>query len=224
MNSLLLLKLLLAPLFVAVISYIQQRWGDGIGGRLIGLPLTTGPFILIIFIQEGGPFAALAAHGVLVGQVALIVFCWVYAISSLKTSWAPALGLGSISCLLVGGILTSFEIPLLVLLPLLAGSWFLVLKFWPSYSNPPRTAATPRWELPARLLVTVAIILLLTGFANVLGPRIAGALSTYPVIISVLGAFSQKRFGPTATVETLHGLTQVLPVSIVIMATLALTM
>lgn len=224
MNSLLIPKLFLAPLFVAVISYIQQRWGDGIGGRLIGLPLTTGPFIFIIFLQEGRPFAARAAHGVLVGQLALIVFCWVYAVSSLRTSWAPALAVGSISCLLVGWIITSFEIRLQVLLPLLTGLWFLALKFWPSYSNPPRTSGVPSWELPVRLFVTVVIILVLTGFATALGPRIAGALSTYPVIISVLGAFSQKRFGSSATVETLHGLTQVLPVSILIMATLALAL
>lgn len=109
-----------------------------------------------------------------------------------------------------------------MLLPLLAGSWFLAIRFWPSYSNPPRTSQAPRWELPVRLLVTVALILILTGFASFLGPRVAGALSTYPVIISVLGAFSQKRFGPSATVATLHGLMQFLPLSMVFMTSLAI--
>ncbi len=224
MSSLLLLKLFLAPFFVALLSYIQRRWGDGIGGRLIGLPLTTGPFLFIIYIQDGSSFAARAAHGVLVGQVALIVFSWVYAKSALKFSWAKALAAGTAACLATGAVLTSFEIPLYVLLPMLVVTWSLATKFWPKYVTQPRSADNPRWELPARLLVTVVLILTLTGLASVLGPRVAGALSTYPVIISVLGAFSQRRHGSDSTVATLHGLMQSLPITIGIMTSLAVVL
>jgi len=223
-NSLLLLKLFLAPIFVALVSYIQSRWGDGIGGRLIGLPLTTGPFIFIIYIQDGASFAARAAHGVLVGQVALIVFSWVYAVSAMKMSWGRALATGTVACLATGAVLTSFEISLYILLPLLLTAWSLATKFWPAYVVEPRISEIPRWELPARLLVTVVLIVTLTGTASILGPRVAGALSTYPVIISVLGAFSQRRHGPHSTVATLHGLMQSLPITIAIMTTLAVAL
>lgn len=224
MSSLLLLKLFLAPFFVALLSYIQRRWGDGIGGRLIGLPLTTGPFIFIIYIQEGASFAVRAAHGVLVGQVALIVFSWVYAISALKMTWGRSLATGTLACLVTGAVLTSFEIHLYVLLPLLIATWLLASKFWPAYVTEPRTSEVPRWELPARLLVTVVLIVTLTGAASILGPQIAGALSTYPVIISVLGAFSQRRHGPDSTVATLHGLMQSLPITIAIMTVLTVVL
>jgi hypothetical protein len=222
--SLLLLKLFLAPFFVALLSYIQHRWGDGIGGRLIGLPLTTGPFIFIIYVQEGAIFAARSAHGVLVGQVALIAFSWVYATSALRMSWGRALANGTLACLATGALLTSFEIHLYVLLPLLVASWLLATKFWPSYITVAKISEIPRWELPARLLVTVILILTLTGMASLLGPRLAGALSTYPVIISVLGAFNQRRHGPNSTVATLHGLMQSLPISISIMTVLSVTL
>ena len=224
MSSLFLLKLFLAPILVGLVSYIQRRWGDGIGGRLIGLPLTTGPFIFIIYIQEGAPFAARAAHGVLVGQVALIVFTWVYAVSAMKMSWGRALATGTIACLATGAVLTSFEISLYVLLPLLIAAWLLTTKFWPAYVIGPRTSEIPRWELPARLLVTVVLIVTLTGTASILGPRVAGALSTYPVIISVLGAFSQRRHGPHSTVAMLHGLMASLPITIAIMTTLTVAL
>ena len=220
MNSLLLLKLFLAPSVVALVNFTQKRWGHGIGGRLIGLPITTGPFIFIIYIQEGGSFASRAAHGILVGQVALIVFAWVYANSALRMSWVSALAVGTFACLLTGALITSFEIRLPILLPLLAGLWSLAFKFWPKFSMPASDSRAPRWELPARLVVTVALILTLTGFASVLGPRVAGALSTYPVIISVLGAFNQRRLGPNSTVASLRGLLQILPLTMVIMTTL----
>jgi hypothetical protein len=223
-SSLLLLKLFLAPSFVVVVSIIQRRWGDGVGGRLIGLPLSTGPFIFIIYVQEGNSFAAHAAHGVLVGQISLIIFTWTYAMSTSRMSWAPALATGTVACLASGAVLTSIEIRLVVLLPTLIGIWLAAIKFWPPYSNPPRQSEPPMWELPARVMVTVLLILALTGFATILGPRMAGALSTYPVIISVLGAFSHRRFGPNATIATLHGLIQVLPTSIVIMSVLTIVL
>ena len=224
MSSLLLLKLFLAPLLVAILSYVQPRWGDGIGGRLIGLPITTGPFIFIIYIQEGASFAAKAAHGVVVGQVSLIFFCWVYAASALKISWARALALGTGTCLVAGALLTSFEIHLYILLPLLIASWLLAMKYWPAYVSESRSSEVPRWELPVRILVTLVLILTLTGAASILGPRLAGALSTYPVIISVLGGFSHRRHGPDSTVAMLHGLMKSLPISGAIMTTLAVVL
>ena len=224
MNTLLALKLFLAPFFVALATQIQRRWGDGIGGRLIGLPITTGPFLFIIYLQEGRTFASRATHGVLLGQIALIVFLWVYAKAALKFSWIPALALATLSNLVTGSLLTSFEMPLFLVIPLLACTYLGAMKYWPSYSNPPRAHDAPHWELPARLLVTVALILILTGSASILGPRLAGALSTYPVIISVLGAFSHRRFGPGALVETVHGLMKFLPLSIGIMAILAVAL
>lgn len=224
MTSLLLLKLILAPFFVALVSFIQRRWGDGLGGRLIGLPLTTGPFIFIIYVQEGNSFAAHAAHGVLVGQVALIIFAWSYSTAALKYQWRRALALGTLACVTSGAILTSFYIPLYLLLLILLITWSAATKFWPEYLNPPREKSAPRWELPARLIVTVVLILSLTGFASLLGPRVAGALSTYPVITSVLGAFNQRRFGPGATVATLQGMVQVLPLTIFIMAFLTISL
>ncbi|MEI6812077.1 MAG: hypothetical protein WCK72_04745 [Actinomycetes bacterium] len=224
MTSLLLLKLILAPSFVAFLSFIQRRWGDGLGGRLIGLPITTGPFIFIIYLQEGSSFASDAAHGVLVGQVALIIFAWSYSTSAVKYQWRRALAQGSAACIISGAILTSFYIPLGLLLLILLITWSAATKFWPEYSNPPREKSAPRWELPARLVVTVLLILSLTGFASLLGPRVAGALSTYPVITSVLGGFNQRRFGPGATVATLQGMVQVLPLTIFIMTFLTISL
>ena len=224
MSSLLLLKLFLAPIFVALVGFIQRRWGDGIGGRLIGLPLTTGPFIFIIYLQEGGAFAARAAHGVLTGQIALIIFSWGYAKRALVSSWWAGLLEGTFACLIIGYLSTSVNIPLLLLLPLLTALWLLAMRFWPLYDTSKRANFAPSWELPARIGVTVLLILTLTGFASALGPRVSGALSTYPVIISVLGAFSQRRFGPHSTVATLRGLVEALPVATAIMTTLAITL
>ena len=60
--SILLLRLLLTPTLVVLVSYIQKRWGHAIGGRVIGLPLSTAPFLILIYLMDGAEQAANAAH------------------------------------------------------------------------------------------------------------------------------------------------------------------
>ena len=80
----------------------------------------------------------------------------------------------------------------------------------------------PKWELPVRILVTLVLLVSLSALAPHVGAKAAGAMSTYPVIASVLGAFNQRRFGATATVSTLRGLMQTLPITMGIIFALGL--
>ncbi|MBI3430290.1 MAG: hypothetical protein HY050_09620 [Actinobacteria bacterium] len=214
MNTLLALKLFLIPAFVLLISYIQKRWGHGIGGKLLGFPIITGPFLLIIYLQEGRTYAAAAAHGVLMGQIVLMTFLWSYSKTALLMAWAPALATATLLNLLLGFFLSSFAISLPLTLILLTLTWAGAMKFWPKYSSPPMESERPRWELPVRMLASVGLILILTGLADALGARISGALSTYPVIISVLGSSNHRRSGSDALLATTHGLLKTLPLAI----------
>ena len=73
-----LLRIALTPIAFALVSRAQSRFGDRIGGRLIGLPLTTGPFLLTVCLTESRATAARAAAGVTSGQMAVVVFCCAY--------------------------------------------------------------------------------------------------------------------------------------------------
>ena len=73
-----LLRIALTPIAFALVSRAQTRFGDRIGGRLIGLPLTTGPFLLTVCLTESRAVAARAAAGVTSGQMAVVVFCCAY--------------------------------------------------------------------------------------------------------------------------------------------------
>ena len=221
---LLALKLFLVPPFVILISYIQKRWGHGIGGKLLGFPIITGPFLLIIYLQEGRTYAAAATHGVLIGQIVLMTFLWSYSKTAIQISWVPALATATFLNLCLGAFLSSFAISLPLTLTLLVLTWASTMKFWPEYSPPAKERKSPRWELPARVLASVALILILTGLANTLGARVAGALSTYPVIISVLGSSNHRRSGSDALLATTHGLLKTLPLAIGFTVVLALTL
>ena len=44
----LLLKLLLTPLFILIVTLIGRRWGTLVSGLLVGLPLTSAPVALFL--------------------------------------------------------------------------------------------------------------------------------------------------------------------------------
>lgn len=221
MSTLLLLKLTLGPIMVLFAHYLQKNYGHGIGGRLIGLPITTGPFILIICIQEGRSFAAHVAHGVLLGQIALSMYCWVYAMASAKFNWWISLIIGTATCLTTGFITTQYRITTLQTILLLLGVWIVAMRWWPPAISLPEKVTPPSWELPARILVTVTVLFGLSTLAPHLGASVSGAFSTYPVIASVISAFNHRRYGPAATMATLRGLMETLPVTIAFITILA---
>ena len=216
------IKVIIAPVMVLSVSYLQRRFGDRFGGWLIGLPITTGPFILVIGIQEGVAFAGHTVRGILLGQIALIVFCWVYAYASLRAPWHLAIVIGTSACLITGYLVTQVKVPFGISTVALLLTWLIAMKWWPHSRLPEQKITPPRWELPVRILVTLALLIGLSALAPHVGAKVAGALSTYPVIASVLGAFNHKRFGPAATASTLRGLMQTLPFTIVIIFVLGL--
>lgn len=221
-TSLFFLKVALAPVIVLSVSYLQRKFGDRFGGWLIGLPITTGPFIFIIALQEGVAFAGHATRGVLLGQIALIVFCWVYALAALRTPWHIAIAIGTLACLFTGFVVTQVKLSIWVSAPILIISWLIAMKWWPSSQILEEKISPPTWELPVRIVVTLVLLISLSAAAPYLGARVAGAISTYPVIASVLGAFNQRRFGASVTVGTLRGLMQTLPITAGIIFTLGL--
>jgi hypothetical protein len=69
------------------------------------------------------------------------------------------------------------------------------------------TAARPRpiWDLPVRALAAMILVLTVTGLAHRLGPTLSGALTPFPVAISVLLGFSHAQQGSSAAITFLRG-------------------
>jgi hypothetical protein len=63
-----------------------------------------------------------------------------------------------------------------------------------------------RWDIPGRMLIGTSFILLLTGIAPFIGPRLTGLLSTIPLYISILTVFAHHQQGSSASVHVLRGL------------------
>jgi hypothetical protein len=65
--------------------------------------------------------------------------------------------------------------------------------------------APPRWDIPARMATAAVLVAVLVLSAEALGPRLAGILSTYPLIVTVTGTFTHRRWGRDAVWRLLRG-------------------
>ena len=81
------LKLILTPILIMTASLASRRWGQAVGGWLVGLPLTSGPIAFFIAMEQGTHFAARAAEGSLVGTAAQAGFSLAYGAVA-DRSWA----------------------------------------------------------------------------------------------------------------------------------------
>ncbi|MGD0718114.1 MAG: hypothetical protein ABSA15_00820 [Thermoplasmata archaeon] len=204
--ELLLLKVTIAPAFVAVVSLIALRYGHRTAGWLVALPINTGTIILVLTLTEGTTFAATAALGALLGIISLSVFTIGYARSALRYRWPFCLGIASAG--FVASTLILSQVPELVLIDLAASvlAIVLVLAVLPKRDESILPPPAPRWEIPLRMLTAAILVLVITTAAESLGPQLSGLLSPIPVFTITLVIFTHSRQGPAPVFVFLSGL------------------
>ena len=200
------LKLVLTPTLIGAVSLAGRRWGPGVSGWLVGFPLTSGPVAFFLALDQGVAFAAGAAAGSMMGAAAQAAFCVVYGRRARGHHWAMPLVAGSLAFALASVALQLVTLTLLPLLALVVGALVVALLFMPRDADRPRPAQRPRWDIPARIVVTTTIVLLLTGLATALGPSLTGLLATYPLYGAILSGFAHHLEGPGPAVRVLRGL------------------
>jgi hypothetical protein len=202
---LIVFKVLLPPLLILLASLAGTRWGDAIGGWLVGLPLTSGPVAAFLALQYGAHFAAIATNGSLIGTAAQACFTLGYALLA-ERGWAVAFAGGSAAYVLAAVLIKG--------LPLAHGSFFIVAlialtlsaKFIPHREALNGPVSAPRWDLPARMVVVAAVVLTLTGIARVVGPELAGVLASFPIFGTTLALFAHRWKGAATATQVLRGM------------------
>lgn len=203
---LLALKLTLAPGLVAATTLAGRRWGPRTAGWLGGLPVVVGPILVALAIDHGDAFAATAAAGALLGLLSLTGFVLAYAWSARSMPWWAALGAGwaafAAATVALEGVALAPLAALAVVTAVFAATEWALPRGRGSCAEP----RTPRHDLLVRTASTAALVVLLTGLAEVLGARLSGMLAAFPVLASVLSAFTHAQAGADDVAAFLRGL------------------
>jgi hypothetical protein len=165
-----ILKLVLAPLIIAAATLVARCWGQNIGGLIVGLPLTSGPVSFFFAVEQSQKFAAAAAKGSLLGLIPVAVFCAGYVRNAKRFPWYLSAAL-SIGLYLATVWRISFAAPDIEIISILVPSVLCpALLFLGRLDSEKLHIASPGWDLPVRMVMAAALLLLITTSASSLGP------------------------------------------------------
>lgn len=206
-SVLLVIKLLLVPALVAAVTLASRRWGLRVAGVVTGLPLVAGPTFAFLAIEQGEVFAADASRSAIAGLVATAAFCVTYGRVAGRMRWAPSLLAGWAAFAAVGAAMAA--------LPNLQGIGELLLalaaleagrRLVPAPTIADQGAVVPPADLPLRMFTAAAAVVVFTALAGLVGPRISGVLSVFPIVTAILAVFTHIQRGAAASAVFLRGL------------------
>jgi hypothetical protein len=202
------LRILLAPALIGAASLAGRRWGPAVSGWLVGLPLTSAPVTFLLALEHGPAFAAQVALGTLAGTASQVLFAIAYAWLARRHGWLLAFVGGSLTFAVSTALLAGLRVPLVALASAVVVVLVLGLRAIPAPRREARraTAPLPRWDIPARMAVATLIVGMLIGLAPVLGPRVTGLLSPFPVYAAILTVFAHRAQGGPTAIGVLRGL------------------
>jgi hypothetical protein len=172
----------------------------------VGLPFTSAPIAFFLARERGLEFATTAAWGIMAGTLSQAAFAVAYAWLARRTRWPLATLAGCAAFALATAALASATTPASVLGIVAAAALVTALWLMPPAREAQSAPRSPRWDLPARMAVATAFVLVVTALAGVLGPRLAGLLAPFPLYAAVLSAFAHALAGASAAAGVLRGL------------------
>ena len=211
MDAILILKLIMAPILILGASFAGSRWGHTISGWLVSLPLNSAPVIFLLALEQGPSFASSSAEGIILGLASLLGFSLAYSWLSLR------LGLHCLYSMILGWIVFFFFSFLLenvssnLILSFIGVTvWLLIVeRLFPRAKNQFTVdyGSFGRRELVIRVVAATSLIILITTYAPLLGPKLSGLLTPFPIYTSVLAWSIHHRQGAGSSVKFVHGAT-----------------
>lgn len=204
--DILVLKLVLAPVIIGSASLAGRKWGPAVSGWIVGMPLTSGPVIFFVALSHDVTFAANTVLGVISGGLSLVAYALTYAWLATRFRWYVALPgsffvFGMVTLLLQNAIIPLAPIFLAVCAAIALGLWLM-----PNDVIEEGEAKLGKWDIPSRILIGTSFILLITGSASFIGPRLTGLLTMIPLYVTILSIFAHHHQGPAAAAHVLRGL------------------
>jgi hypothetical protein len=166
--------------------------------------VVSGPALFFFGVEQGPAFASEAARAVLLSMVGVSAAGVSYAWSARRLTWMPSLLLSwaafFVTIALVQRVRPPAWMAFLVACAAIAVGHALL---------PPAAAhavgSRRAWDLPLRVAASMSLVLAVTSLAEWLGPTVSGALTPFPVAISVLLAFGHAQQGGGAAITFMRG-------------------
>jgi hypothetical protein len=207
-TGLLLAKLVATPAILALVTWVERRFGPSLAGLVFGFPLVTSLASVFLAIEQGAAFARDTTVGLLVGIATFALFVLAYAHAARRGApWplAVAVALALYLPAAYGGSRLGDlgRGPAAVLAAMALGAAAAAM---PRGLGDAAPRPHGRWELPLRIAVATTLVVAVTALAQAAGPQLTGILLLVPVTTATVASFVLARAGRAAVVRMLRGL------------------
>lgn len=201
-----LLRLVVAPLLVGGMSLVARRFGPTIAGILMGVPWMTAPVMLFLALDKGQAWGSEAAAGVLLAVAGLASFMVGYSLVARRAPWPYCLTTASLAFFAAALLVRELGLDLAGVAIVGASSLIGGFLIVPPPAEPVTLGRLPWWDIPVRMLATALLVAVIMLSADRLGPALSGIIASFPVITTVVVAFSHYRWGAAAATLMLRSL------------------
>ncbi|MBN3341998.1 hypothetical protein H5A44_06090 [Pectobacterium brasiliense] len=202
---LLFFKLVFTPVLMLLSTLVSRKWGETVGGLLVGLPLTSGPISLFLALEHGKEFAAAATIGSLTATIAQASFAVAYCRLA-RRGWLPALFTAVSTFAVVATFLQLSGLKQTGLFLLALPVMVAALRLMPRSLALKSSLAHPRWDIPFRILLIVLLVMGVTMAAPNLGAGVSGIIASFPFMAVILAVFAHVMAGFEAAQRVMRGL------------------
>ncbi|GAA4410238.1 hypothetical protein [Quisquiliibacterium transsilvanicum] len=202
----LLLKLLLVPGFLALVTLAGRRWGPSVAGWLAGLPVVAGPILYFLSLELGIEFGARAATASLAAILSAFAFSVTYGRVCRQRGWLGALLIGLCAWFVAAQLLVRLPLSLPLSVALAGAALLAAPRLLPRAVAVVAVRAAPGWDLWLRMAAGAALTVAVTGLAAGIGPAWSGVLSVFPVLSLVLSVSSHRAYGPEFVLALLRAM------------------
>ena len=200
------LQISVPAVLVALMSLAARRWGATFGGLIMGLPWMTGPVLFFLGLNKGPEFLVTAAGGAILAVWGIAAFILVFGYAALRFGWAGSLIAATASYAATGFVVQGIDIPLGLATAVAVGALLSAYLLLPSPSAATAPPSPPSWDIAARMAATFALVSVIMVSADLLGPKRSGLIASFPVILTVIGAFTQSQQGRNGLLRVLRGI------------------
>jgi len=199
MTALLLYKICITMLAVLGLSFVAEKISARLAGLLSGYPIGTAIILHFYGLEYGAQFAADAAIFNLCGLLASLCFAYTYYRVSQRTASLVVTSALALAGYLLPAFMVSQMNPTRLTalsVAIIATTLFCILF----RGNKVKQVTTSRgWStrmVAGRLIFTAALVLMVTEFADTVGPGWAGLFSAFPVALYPLVFLLHREYGP----------------------------
>jgi hypothetical protein len=180
------------PIIMVVVTLASRKWGNQIGGLLAAIPWVAGPVLLFMTLEQGVPFVINALPGTICGSIGWLVFSTTFILIGRNNNAFISLLSGYLGYIVMAILLKNIIPHVNIHIWYIVCTCLLVLSlnYFPKVPNDGKDGVkVMKHELLLRVLMITSFVILITHFANLLGPGWSGLLTPFPVMTAVLAVF-----------------------------------